>query len=360
MDAINYPKVVYRKDQKVYLDLKLDGKRMRLFNGKKFNIELYPNSFPKDQRLNQANILAAQIYAKLLSGASPMIKNQVGLLSNQTDLYYIKEALNSKLKEDFSKNYKDGLKLAYHKIEAHSKSGEVTPDNIAAALDVYSNNTYFNTIRRNMNTLCGKAVKLGMHENPVKDIRRKKEKATLHKAINNTTELLQEIKRFNANLYLCCLLTYGCLLRPHREIRELSWEDFSDDLSYIRLSGDRNKSGRNRIVPVPFYVKEVLKKTDDHLNIFSGTKEPYGAYYFKTLWKRFAKQSKLLEENQTLYSFRHTGAIDIYKRTGSIEKLRTAMGHSSIIVSLTYLRGLEIIELEESDMPRLITKQHLE
>ena len=27
------------------------------------------------------------------------------------------------------------------------------------------------------------------------------------------------------------------------------------------------------------------------------------------------------------------------------------MGHSSLTVSLTYLRGLEVSELEESDMP---------
>jgi len=53
----------------------------------------------------------------------------------------------------------------------------------------------------------------------------------------------------------------------------------------------------------------------------------------------------------TLYSFRHSGAIEIFKRTGSITKLQKAMGHSSINVSLTYLRGLEIAELKESDMP---------
>ena len=53
----------------------------------------------------------------------------------------------------------------------------------------------------------------------------------------------------------------------------------------------------------------------------------------------------------TLYSFRHSGAIEIFKRTGSITKLQKAMGHSSINVSLTYLRGLEIAELREEDMP---------
>ena len=63
------------------------------------------------------------------------------------------------------------------------------------------------------------------------------------------------------------------------------------------------------------------------------------------------KQSNLIEQGQTLYLFRHTGAIEIFKRTGSITKLQKAMGHSSINVSLTYLRGLEIPELNEEDMP---------
>jgi len=40
-----------------------------------------------------------------------------------------------------------------------------------------------------------------------------------------------------------------------------------------------------------------------------------------------------------------------HKRTGSLSKLQKAMGHSSLAVSLTYLRGLEVSELEESDMP---------
>ena len=56
-------------------------------------------------------------------------------------------------------------------------------------------------------------------------------------------------------------------------------------------------------------------------------------------------------KDQTLYSFRHSGAIGIYKRTGSLTKLQKAIGHSSLAVSLTYLRGLEVSELEEEDMP---------
>ena len=92
---------------------------------------------------------------------------------------------------------------------------------------------------------------------------------------------------------------------------------------------------------------------DNNLNIFTGANKAPNPDYFKTIWGRFKKVSKLIKQDQTLYSFRHSGAIDIFKRTGSITKLQKAMGHSSINVSLTYLRGLEVPELNEEDMPMI-------
>jgi integrase len=68
---------------------------------------------------------------------------------------------------------------------------------------------------------------------------------------------------------------------------------------------------------------------------------------------RYKRQSSVIDREITLYSFRHTGAIDLFKRTGSITKLQSAMGHSSMKVSLTYLRGLEVPELTEEDMPAI-------
>ena len=137
-------------------------------------------------------------------------------------------------------------------------------------------------------------------------------------------------------------------------ILNLTWGDFTSDLNYIKLSGERNKSGRNRIVPVPRYIREILVKGESNHNIFTNSIRPPNPDYFKTLWSRFKRVSKLIEQDQTLYSFRHTGAIEIFKRTGSITKLQKAMGHSSINVSLTYLRGLEIPELNEEDMPMVL------
>jgi hypothetical protein len=47
----------------------------------------------------------------------------------------------------------------------------------------------------------------------------------------------------------------------------------------------------------------------------------------------------------------YTGAIQVYEKTASLTTLQQVMGHSSINVSLTYLRGLEVAELKEEDMP---------
>ncbi len=95
--------------------------------------------------------------------------------------------------------------------------------------------------------------------------------------------------------------------------------------------------------------KRIDDESDD--NGFSGNKRPYNRDYFKTLWTKFKTQSQTLEPNQTLYSFRHSGAIQVFGKTGSLSKLQQVMGHSSLQVSLTYLRGLDVKQLDVIDMP---------
>ena len=76
--------------------------------------------------------------------------------------------------------------------------------------------------------------------------------------------------------------------------------------------------------------------------MFSEATQPYNKGYFSLLWRRFKPN---IYTSVTTYCFRNSGATEIFKRTCSITKLQKAMGHSSINVSLTYLRGLETPEL---------------
>jgi integrase len=349
--SVKYPKIKSDNKQRFYVVFYNNGKRYRLFNGSKINSNLYPNSYPVGKRYEVAQLLAAEVFKFITSGLSFQEPLKV---INKSDIECFKSALDTKINGEYSDKYKSMLRFVYDGFLFHLTDEKITSNDVKSYLNHYALGVSYNTIKRHLSVLINEARNIGMNSNPMEGIKAKKTKAKLHKPYNDIRLILDEIKLFNDNLYLCCLMTYGCLLRPHREIRELKWSDFSDDLDYIHLSGNRNKSGRNRIVPVPSYVRDILVKGEPHHNIFSGRQQPLNEDYFKTLWSRFKRVSKLLEQDQTLYSFRHSGAIEIFKRTGSITKLQKAMGHSSINVSLTYLRGLEIAELKEEDMPTLL------
>ena len=349
--SVKYPKIKSDNKQRFYVVFYNNGKRYRLFNGSKINSNLFPNSYPVAKRYEIAQLLAAEVFKFITSGLS--VQEPVRVLC-KSDKQYLKLALDNKLKGDYSDKYKSMLRFVYDGFVSHLTDENITSKDVKSYLNHYALGVSYNTIKRHLNVLINEARNIGMNSNPMESIKAKKTKAKLHKPYKDINLILNEIKLFSDNLFLCCLMTYGCLLRPHREIRELKWSDFSDDLGYIHLSGNRNKSGKNRIVPVPIYIRELLVKGQPQHNIFTGTTRPLNEDYFKTLWGRFKRVSKLLEQDQTLYSFRHTGAIEIFKRTGSITKLQKAMGHSSINVSLTYLRGLEIAELKEEDMPNIL------
>ena len=324
-----------------------NNNRFRFWNGNSIEVNLKSSENP--------TLLKAAFELKLLEGWRPKKKVKQTINKSVTVTEALQQGIKHKIAQGcsprFIKDTKRILKL-WQRFEAEQQIRNLKLDNLQPS---HIRNFL---VRPNWSAKTQRTVKSTLSPllaefkpNLVQSVKLKKPTSTLHKPFDNINEILEAIKAYNKQLYLCCLMTYGCLLRPHREIRELTWSDFSDDLKYIHLSGNRNKSGRNRIVPVPTYVRELLVKGEPHHNIFSGKLKPLNQDYFKTLWSRFKRQSKMLEQGQTLYSFRHSGAIEIFKRTCSITKLQKAMGHSSINVSLTYLRGLEIAELKEEDMP---------
>ncbi|MDB0026607.1 site-specific integrase [Polaribacter sp.] len=321
--------------------------RHRYWNGKAINVNIKSKDNP--------TLLKAAFELKLREGWRPQPKKKIVKEVPITVIKALKQGVEMKVKQGCSERFiKDAKRIVIlwqrYESEQHLKNltlDKLHPLHIKNFL--VRPNWSAKTQRTVKSTLSPLLAEFKPHL--VQSVKLKKPTSTLHKPFDNINEILTSIKEYNKQLYLCCLMTYGCLLRPHREIRELTWSDFSDDLTFIHLSGNRNKSGRNRIVPVPTYIRELLVKGEPHHNIFSDKSQPLNQDYFKTLWSRFKRQSSTLEQGQTLYSFRHSGAIEIFKRTGSITKLQKAMGHSSINVSLTYLRGLEIAELKEEDMP---------
>jgi len=323
------------------------NRRYRFWTGKVIGLKLTSHDNPE--------LLKAAFELKLIEGWRPIQKpkEEVELIPTVVDI--LNKGIRDKISQGCSERYiKDARRVVtlWKKFERDNNIRNIEIDKLCEKhlSKLIIRPTWGPKTQRTIKSTISSLLCMPKLTSAIK---LHKPLSKLNKPVDNISEVINEIKKYNGNLYLCCLLTYGCLLRPHREIRELTWGDFTSELSYIKLSGDRNKSGRNRIVPVPSYIKEILVKGESRNNIFTSSNKPPNPDYFKTLWSRFKKVSKLIEQDQTLYSFRHSGAIDIFKRTGSITKLQKAMGHSSINVSLTYLRGLELPELNEEDMPMI-------
>ena len=341
-NSISYPKVCKDKHSKYWIDFKLNNKRIRMFNGRRINSSTAPNTFPIKHRRKEALKLAREVFEYLASNNFSFLR-----IYNKTEQF--DKIVEKKFNEPLSSDYKKMLK----RLSIILRNELIRKDNISVdfidSLSLrYKNATSYNTTRRHVNVLVNHLKENGFDIKRSK-LKSKKQIERLHKPVDDVKGLLEKIKMFSENLYLCCVLTYCCLLRPHQEIRLLKWGDFNEDLSRISLSGDKVKSKRNRIVPVP---NLGLVKSHNNINIFTGTEKAYNRGYFSTLWKRFKRLNSDIDKDITIYSFRHSGAIEIFKRTGSLTKLQRAMGHSSLQVSLTYLRGLEVTELTEEDMPR--------
>ena len=202
-------------------------------------------------------------------------------------------------------------------------------------------------------------------QNVVNKTKTAKSKANLHVPYTEKKlkEILEFLKFHYPNLHLCCLLTYGCLLRPHHEIRLLKLKHIVKDFTKIQLSGSENKSKRVRTVYIPEYVQKELRVRLSHIkdnetNIFSLTPTSYNVGYFNVMWGKAKAEmfkAKLLEPNQTIYSFRHTAVVNVYRKTKDLQLLQQLLQHSNMVVTLNYLRGLGEINDErlKEFMPEL-------
>jgi integrase len=339
--------------EKSFVNVYLEGKRFRFWNGKAIGIKL--------DAIENVELLKSAYQIKLLEGWRP--KPRVIKIKPKVKAITFQELLEKKLsdfqKQDYSFHYKRDCKWVlsqWSQFSSKRRLSKLTIEQITKEdiEDFIMQPKWKAKTQRNV-LINFKTLTRGVNVAGLSDIKIRRGKSELHKPIKDVKSLLDDIRAYNRNLYLTCLMTYGCLLRPHQELRLLSWDDIDLDRGIISLSGKRNKSGKNRIVPIPNYVRDALKKEDkgEGINLLSQSNKPFNRDYLSLLWSRYKQQSTALKAGVTLYSFRHTGAINVFEKTGSLLKLQQVMGHSELTTSLIYLRGLEIKQLEVDDLPEL-------
>jgi integrase len=262
------------------------------------------------------------------------------------------------LHADLSYYYKKNLKAAHLHFTSFLTKEELIDDirslkqeRIQEFLDRYASSgaNYMNR-RREIGVLFSSInLTTGLNLNFLIHTPTMKRKAKLHRIYEREQllEIFHFLKQKHPNLYLCCIICYGCFLRPHQEIRNLTASNIKKDCSEIHLSGDENKSGRVRTVYIPDFVKielyERIKNLQEWQNIFTGRRVAFNRSYFHTQWQRLKDEmleKKLLFPLQTLYSFRHSAAVNVYRKTKDLDIVKRMMGHSDMIVTLKYLRSL--------------------
>jgi integrase len=356
------PKITLTKDLRArgYISFYLNGQRVRIFNGRTLNLSIYPNrSKSYKERLRLFNDLLFDLNKALKNNGYPInVKKAPVQIKVNTTKDCLFNALKRKLDSDLSRSYKTDLKAVYNKfiefLTEEEKMGEIISlkvNRIEEFLALFgSSGTYYMNKRRALGVILNSASKnIGLNRSIIKETESRRTKATLHQVYSNEQlkNVLAYLKSHHKNLHLCCLISYGCLLRPHQEIRNLRGYHFKNDHTEIHLSGSENKGKKVRVVYVPDYVRHELQDLITSINpldnIFTRDASAFNEAYFNTAWSRLWKKMNkegLIREKQTIYSFRHTAAVEVYQRTKDVNLLKSLLGHSSILVTLKYLRGL--------------------
>lgn len=369
-------KIHFTKDLSIrsYISITFENhKRVKEYTGNKIGLNIKPNYA---KTIKERNYLLRQLERAFIKAIEekkyPSVSLETKVLSSKT-ADALQRALNQKKASGISKYYVRNLQLVHDAfinfLTEEEKQSDITHlkrHRIQEFLTrFHSTGTYYMNKRRDLGVLFSQIGKeLSINLPIVRTTDRRRVKSKLHKIYSKEQlkAILDFLKDFHYNLYLCCLFSYGCFLRPHREVRNLCGHHFRNDCTEIYLSGDENKGGQVRVVAIPDYIKEVIydrvSKLSPSFNLFSLSETPFNDAYFNTAWTRaWTKMYEIgiIEQHQTIYSFRHSAAVDVYQRTKDLHLLQQLLGHSDMIVTLKYLRGLGVHNVSElkNVMPKI-------
>ena len=214
-----------------------ENKRYRYSSGKAIGLELQPNIFPVAQRLQQVTLLCAAYTLEIAKGWRPEVKpiyHQKTLTIGSIAAFVLLRKLSLSYSESYKKEleytekvwkrYISNMGIEHKPIEALTT--EIIRDFIYSEAPSPAS---MRNLKRNISALLKDELEANGTLLSLKRIPLPKTAQELHKPISNVAALLAEVKDYNYNLYLCCLMTYGMLLRPHREIRCLTFTDFNTD-----------------------------------------------------------------------------------------------------------------------------------
>ena len=318
----------------------------KFYSGKDFGMPTCRGLDPKEKEIYYRSLLSMINY-QLSIGWTP----EAEIKPKVTLDFSFKEAaaeLESFIpKADYGDKHKYSL-LWYLKSLNQAYMGSQLNDISTASMTAFimkrhtGSNTSYNTARRYYRGIFNLFQQLGyMDFNPVSDIKAKRAEATINAAFTpkELTALFEYLKVTDIILYRVAILMYTTFLRPHQEIRLLKAKFFNYEAKQLILPPRYTKNGKQTTIPL----QSIILDEFDFVQTMEGEESIFGKvnpYYFSTKWGIKVRDRYPLKENQTLYSIRHTAAVETYRRTKDVALIQRLMHHSSMEVTIGYLRSL--------------------
>ncbi len=340
-------------------------KPFKIYNGNNFGVEgrgnyngastKYKQMYFGDLRNRVSNALSTGWYpGKESDTLKVSVFNAIRTTSDMIE--------KSRMNDVYKKNLiqlSEKLRTHFEQQKNHDSKQVFTSNALKSFLNSYTTGVYFNNQKAHLSAFFTRMLDLGIIEsNPMKAIPKLKAKPMKNVAFTDSQidELFSRLKDYNKHLFLMAVIMYQTLLRPHIEIRHLKRGYFTNDFSRLIIPNGYTKNSRGRNIPVTNYLSSLLKdmeiaNLEDDQYVFGKLFNPS---YFSTLWRKFIlKNPNLLKKDQTIYSIRHSAALNIYNKTKSVQKVRLAMDHQDIATTYTYLRSLDIYEdvIVMTDLP---------
>lgn len=218
-------------------------------------------------------------------------------------------------------------------------------------------NKTFNNYRNNFSTFYNwmrKRYPQILKVSPFEGIRTLRTIATKHAAYSD--EQMKAIKKKcialrQPQLLLYINFIYYSMVRPS-ELRMLKVSNIDLKENRIFISGEISKNHCDEFVPIAPALKKIIQGSrillsDPEDFIFSRYQKP-GAAPIRTnnFWKRNCRLLKSLEftdRSYDVYSYKHSGAISLYKSSKDIKLVQRQCRHTTIEQTNTYLRDLGLL-----------------
>ncbi|WP_053404232.1 site-specific integrase [Persicobacter sp. CCB-QB2] len=217
-------------------------------------------------------------------------------------------------------------------------------------LCISSRNRYLRTLKASFELMREREI---IEINPartIKGIRNPGQKSHQPYTMLEATQILNYLRKHDPQLFVFVSIIFHTFLRPI-EICRMRVNDIDFDNQRIHVSKENSKT---RIAKNPRFSKQLLQILREYLvepnfgDLFISVNGAPGMRslnvdHIRYRYNKALKAINLDGKGHTLYSWKHTGNIELYKQCKDVKYVQFQNGHTSLSMTDQYLRNLGLM-----------------